>query len=146
SWILRQRDRANEGVVTCVRIAQLEVPPEEMRDLGHSAIAEHLHQLRAHLLVALGLVVALVNAEAIAQDARDERVAARAGHGAPAIDARPPGSPRRLPREQARQPFGDEARLARPLRADDGDELRRLVLYGAREDRVELRNFVLASD
>ena len=76
----------------------------------------------------------------------DERVAAGAGHRAPAIDARPPGGARGLPRQEARQPLGDEPRLAGALRADDGDQLRRLVLDGARENAVELRELGLASD
>ena len=74
--ILRQRDGADEGVVAGLGIAQIEVTPEEMRDLGHAPIGEDADELRAHLVVTARLVVALVDAEAIAQDARDERVAA----------------------------------------------------------------------
>ncbi len=144
--ILGQGDGADEGVVPPIRGAQIEVAAEEVLDLGHAAIGEDAGELRAHLLVAARFVVALVDAEAIAQDARDERVAAGAGDSATAIDARPPGGARRLAREQARQPLGHQARLARALRADDGDQLRRLVLDGAREDAVELRELRLASD
>ncbi len=143
--IFRQRDGADEGVVAGVGIAQIEVAAQEVRHLGHAAIGEDADELRAHLLVAARLVVALLDAEAIAQDPRHERIAAGAGDRTAAIDPRTAGGARRLPPEQPRQPLGDQAGLAGALRADDGHQLRRLVLDGAREDGVELRELGLAS-
>src|SRR5439155_17184284 len=46
----------------------------------------------------------------------------------------------------ARDPLRDQARLAAPLIADDGHELRRLIAHGALQHAVERPQFLDAAD
>ena len=134
--IAAEGDRLQKGVVAVE--PEVEEAADEVHHLGHAPIAEHLGELDAHALLALGVVFAVDNPEAIFEHAPEERMGRGVALPAAPIDPRPARGAGRMALSEARQPLAEDPTLADALRSDDGDELRRAIIDRALKDGVEL--------